>query len=113
MKCTRCKATAAVALPSHNAGFCPACFLDFFRNQVEKGIRKQNLFTRDDKILVAISGGKDSLALMLELSQLGYDVTGLHIDLAIPDSSEAARSAVERFCEKHRLPLIVKEMAAE
>jgi len=113
VKCTRCKATAAVALPSHHAGFCPSCFLKFFRNQIEKGIRKQQLFTPDDKILVAISGGKDSLALMLELFQLGYDVTGLHIDLAIPNSSEAARSVVERFCEKHGLPLIVKEMVAE
>lgn len=113
MKCTRCKATAAVALPSHHAGFCPACFLGFFRNQVEKGIRKQQLFSHDDKILVAISGGKDSLALMLELSLLGYDVTGLHIDLAIPNSSEAARAVVERFCETHSFPLIVKEMAPE
>lgn len=113
MKCTRCKATAAVSLPSHHAGFCPACFLDFFRGQMEKGIRKQNLFTHDDRILVAISGGKDSLALMLELFLMGYDVTGLHIDLAIPNSSAQARMAVERFCEKHGLPLIVQEMAPE
>ncbi len=113
MKCSRCKATAAVALPSHHAGFCPECFLDFFRGQVEKGIRKHRLFTHDDTILVAISGGKDSLALMLELSLLGYNVTGLHIDLAIPGSSEAARSVVEGFCAKHDLPLIVRETAAE
>lgn len=113
MKCTRCKATAAVALPSHHAGFCPGCFLDFFRGQMEKGIRKHNLFTHDDKILVAVSGGKDSLALVLELSLMGYDVTGLHIDLAIPGSSEYARRAVENFCARHSLPLIVKEMAAE
>lgn len=113
MKCTRCKATAAVSLPSHNAGFCPDCFLDFFRGQVEKGIRRQKLFTHDDKILVAISGGKDSLALMLELSLLGYDVTGLHIDLAVPNSSEAARAAVEAFCERHGFPLIIKNMVDE
>ena len=37
MKCTRCKATAVVALPSHNAAFCPECFLDFFSKQVDKG----------------------------------------------------------------------------
>ena len=113
MKCKRCKATAAVALPSHHAGFCPDCFLEFFRNQVEKGIRKQNLFSKEDKILVAISGGKDSLALIYELSLLGYDVTGLHIDLAIPRSSEAARAVVESFCAKHGFPLIVKNMADE
>ena len=113
MKCTRCKATAAVALPSHHAGFCETCFLDFFTGQVEKGIRRQKLFSHEDKILVALSGGKDSLALMFELNRLGYDVTGLHIDLGIPDSSPAARAAVEDFCRKHDLALIVKEMEAE
>jgi TIGR00269 family protein len=113
MKCSRCKATAVVALPSHHAGFCPECFLGFFRGQVEKGIRRHKLFTHEERILVALSGGKDSLALMLELSLLGYDVTGLHIDLAIPGSSGVARRAVEQFCDKHGFPLIVKDMAEE
>lgn len=102
-----------VALRSHHAGFCAACYLEFFTKQVEKGIRKQKLFTHDDQILVALSGGKDSLALMLELSRQQYNVTGLHIDLDIPGSSPAARGVVERFCTKHSLSLIVKEMSAE
>ena len=113
MKCKRCKETAVVALPSHHTGFCAECFLLFFTRQVERGIKERKLFTHDDRILVALSGGKDSLGLMLELSRLGYDVTGLHIDLAIPGSSPAARGVVERFCEKHGLNLIVKEMGAE
>jgi len=76
MKCTRCKAHAVVALPSHNAAFCPECFLDFFSKQVDKGIREHNLMTRQDKVLVALSGGKDSLALMLELGRQGYKEGG-------------------------------------
>ncbi len=118
MKCTRCKEPAIVALPSHNAAFCEPCFLEFFSRQVEKGIKagpmhKGPLFTHSDKILVALSGGKDSLALMLELSLQGYNVTGLHIDLAIGESSVKARGVCERFCNKHGLELIVKEMANE
>ena len=113
MKCTTCKAQAVVALPSHTAGFCEACFLAFFTRQVEKGIRRAKLFDFNDKILVALSGGKDSLGLMLILHELGYDVTGLHIDLAIPGSSPAARGVVENFCSRHGLKLIVKDMAAE
>ena len=113
MKCRRCKATAVVALPSHNSAFCAACFLDFFSRQVAKGIEAHRLMTKEDKVLVALSGGKDSLALMLELSRQGYDVTGLHIDLAIPGSSPAARGVVERFCDAHGFPLIVRDMAAE
>ena len=98
---------------SHNAGFCRDCFLKFFTRQVERAIHGEKLFTHEDRILVALSGGKDSLALMLELSRQGYDVTGLHIDLAIPGSSAAARRVVERFCAKHELPLIIKDMQAE
>ena len=113
MKCTCCKEPAAVALPSHHAGFCPTCFLRFFTKQVEKGIRQQGLFSHKDKILVALSGGKDSLSLMLELKTLEYDITGLHIDLGIPSSSKQAREVVELFCAKHSLPLIVKEMEKE
>ena len=56
MKCKICKATAVVALRSHNAAFCPDCYLKFFARQVEKGIEGQKLFTRDERILVALSG---------------------------------------------------------
>lgn len=113
MKCKVCKATAVVSLRSHNAGFCPECYLRFFSRQVDKGIRSQGLFTREDRVLVALSGGKDSLSLMLELSRQGYDVAGLHIDLSIPGSSPAARGVVERFCAEHGFRLMIREMAAE
>lgn len=113
MKCRRCKAAAVVALPSHNSAFCADCFLRFFSGQVERGIEAHQLMTRQDRVLVALSGGKDSLALMLELGRQGYDVTGLHIDLAIPGSSPAARAVVERFCARHNFPLIIRDMALE
>ena len=113
MKCKRCKDTAVVSLPSHTAGFCAPCFLEFFRRQVERGIAGQKLFGPEERLLVALSGGKDSLSLMLILSELGYDVTGLHIDLGIPKSSAAARGAVERFCALHGFKLIVRSMEEE
>ncbi len=113
MKCSRCKAPAVVSLPSHHSAFCEACYLDFFTKQVEKGIRKQKLFTHEDRILVALSGGKDSLALVYELKLQGYNVTGLHIDLGIPGSSAPARNSTEAFCTKHNIPLMVKEMEKE
>lgn len=113
MKCKICKAQAAVGLRSHNAAFCPDCYKNFFARQVARGIESHTLFTRQERILVALSGGKDSLALMLELSRQGYDVTGLHIDLGIPGSSVAARGVVERFCARHGLQLLIREMAAE
>lgn len=113
MKCKICGAQAAVALKSHNAAFCDKCYLDFFRRQIIRGIEGQKLFSKDEKILVALSGGKDSLALMLELSELGYNVSGLFIDLAIPESSVKARSLVEKFCSQYSLDLHIVDLARE
>ncbi len=113
MKCPRCKTTAAVALPSHNAGFCPECFKVFFSRQVAKAIKERQLFSKEDKILIALSGGKDSLALARELQLQGYNTAGLHMDLAIPGSSDKARDHVERFCRDFGVDLHVLEMEKE
>lgn len=113
MKCKVCKAEAAVGLRSHNTAFCEKCFLEFFRRQVQRGIESMRLFGRSDRILVALSGGKDSLSLMLELASLDYNVTGLFVDLAIPASSAQARSLVENFCRKHGLELKIVDLALE
>lgn len=113
MKCTRCKSKAIVALPSHNAGFCKQCFLKYFENQVQKAIKSKAMFTQDDKILIAISGGKDSLALALQLKSLGYNITGLHVDLDIPNSSEHVREIVKKFCQTFSIPLFIISLKKE
>jgi len=111
MICRKCKAPAEVSLPSHNTAFCRDCFSIYFTRQVEKAIRHHALIKYGERVLVALSGGKDSLTLMLELSRLEYDVTGLHVDLGIPVSSSAARAKVEGFCARHGLKLTVVELA--
>jgi len=107
MKCRRCKAPAQVKLPSHNTGFCPECFFLFFSRQVQKAVKDHAMFTPADRILVALSGGKDSLGLANELKEQGYDVTGLHVYLGIPGSSDASLAHIEAFCEARSIPLIV------
>ena len=113
MKCRRCKEIAEVALPSHHTGFCRPCFTAYFLKQVERGIHEHKQFTRDERVLLAVSGGKDSLGLLLALKMLEYDVTALHIDLAIPNSSENARVTVEEFCRKQGVACHVLEMAGK
>lgn len=111
MKCTRCKIPAVVSLPSHHAAFCKDCFLIFARRLVERAIKEHDMFTSEDRILVAISGGKDSLALSWQLKELGYNISGLHIDLGIPESSPIARDYSERFCARYEIPLHIIETA--
>lgn len=112
MKCKRCKAPAVTALPSHHAAFCGDCYLIFARRLVERAIKEHEMCTPEDKILVAVSGGKDSLALSWQLKELGYNITGLHIDLGIPESSPIARGYTERFCAANDIPLHVLEMTS-
>lgn len=113
MKCHVCKKEAVISLRSHNTAFCEECFFAFFRRQLARGIAMTDMLAADDRILVALSGGKDSLALMHALSHAGYAVTALHLDLGIPDSSSKARQCVEDFCNKHAFPLIVVDFARE
>ena len=113
MKCRRCGDVAQVALPSHHTGFCGPCFQTYFLRQVERGIHDHRQFAKEDKLLLAVSGGKDSLGLLLALKELGYTVTALHIDLAIPVSSPNARSTVEAFCRTHGVDCHVLETAGK
>jgi uncharacterized protein (TIGR00269 family) len=112
MKCKRCKIPAVVALPSHHTAFCKECYLVFAKRLVERAIKEHDMFSFEDRILIAISGGKDSLALTWQLKELGYNVSGLHIDLGIPESSPIARSYTERFCATYDVPLHVIETAS-
>jgi tRNA-5-methyluridine54 2-sulfurtransferase len=80
-KCRRCRAPATIELQRHNAAFCKPCFLHFFTEQVKRAVKKEKMFDITDRVLIAVSGGKDSLALWDVLLELGYDVTGYHIVL--------------------------------
>jgi tRNA-5-methyluridine54 2-sulfurtransferase len=96
MKCKRCAAKAAVQLRSHNSAFCRSCFVFVFQRNVERSIAREHMFSRDDRVLVAVSGGKDSLALWDVLHELGYQSEGLYLALGIGDySSESERKAVD------------------
>ncbi|KZX11565.1 TIGR00269 family protein [Methanobrevibacter curvatus] len=43
---------------------CKECFIENIRKKVLKTIRKENLINKGDKVLVALSGGKDSVTVL-------------------------------------------------
>jgi uncharacterized protein (TIGR00269 family) len=57
------------------------------------------MFSGEDRILVAVSGGKDSLALWNILLTLGYHADALYVDLGIGSYSERSRQKVEHFAQ--------------
>ena len=83
MKCRKCGGGAVIELPRHNVAFCAPDFQEFFRKQVAEAIRKHKMFTTEEPVLVAVSGGKDSLALWDVLIETGYQTAGLYLGLGI------------------------------
>ena len=113
MKCRKCGNSATIELRRHNAAFCVDDYLEFFRNQVREAIRKHRMFTRDERVLVAVSGGKDSLALWDVLLDDGYDTTGLYLDLGIFDYSVESKAKCEAFAARRGARLLVSRVADE
>jgi len=114
VKCRRCKKNEAeVVLRRHNAVFCRDCFLPFFENQVKRAISEFGLFSKEDRILVCVSGGKDSLVLWDILLRMGYKAEGMYIDLGIGDYSEQSGEKVKTFAVKRELEPIIVDLEGE
>jgi uncharacterized protein (TIGR00269 family) len=101
MNCTKCPTStrAVIGLPRHNAAFCKACFTTFVHEQVARAIKAFKMFTPEDRILVAVSGGKDSLALWHILLALGYRADALYVNLGIGSYSEESHRKVQHYAE--------------
>lgn len=113
MKCRKCGDRAVIELRRHNAAFCQPDFLEFFRRQVREAIRKHRMFVPGERVLVAVSGGKDSLALWDALIADGYETAGLHLDLGIFEYSTESRARCEAFAARYGAPLVVCRVADE
>jgi len=113
-KCRRCGEPAKVEVARANAAFCADCFLRYVRNQVTKAIEEQKMFSPSDKLLVCVSGGKDSLALWDMLLDMGYDATGYHIVLWTGEEyANESRVMCERFAERRAAQLVVTDLKAD
>jgi uncharacterized protein (TIGR00269 family) len=104
-KCRTCRGPAVIDLPRHNANFCAEHFQELCRRQVTKAIDQFDMLTRDDRILVAVSGGKDSLAVWDLLLELGYTADGLYIGLGIGDYSDVSGDHARAFAADRGLLL--------
>jgi uncharacterized protein (TIGR00269 family) len=105
VRCHRCRAPANVEIRRSRTAYCARCYPDWFRAQVQDRIDHDRMFRRDERVLVAISGGKDSLALWHALTRLGYQADGMYVRLGIGDYSRRSQEKSEAFAAKHGLTL--------
>jgi uncharacterized protein (TIGR00269 family) len=113
MKCRRCSEKAAINMRQHKLALCKDHYLEWLPEQVERAIKKYKMFTRDERILVAVSGGKDSLSLWDILHRLGYLADGLYISLVIDGGfsySAESQRLTEKFAQDRGLLLHIEDL---
>ncbi len=100
----------------HKLALCKEHYLEWIPEQTERFIKKYEMFTRYEKILVAVSGGKDSLSLWDILVRLGYQVDGLYLGLGIDGGinySNESQRLTEKFANENNLKLHIVDIEKE
>jgi tRNA-5-methyluridine54 2-sulfurtransferase len=100
VKCRRCKEPAVIDIRRHNAAFCRDCFVHHCEEQVRRAIDDFEMMQPGERVLVAVSGGKDSLGLWHLLAALGYEADGLYIGLGIGDYSDTSGDYASAFASQ-------------
>lgn len=85
-----------------------------FKDKVSAFIEDKRLFSQSDKILVALSGGADSVALLLILQQLGYHVVAAHCNFHLRgEESMRDESFVRDLCKQLNVPFLKTDFQTE
>jgi tRNA(Ile)-lysidine synthase TilS/MesJ len=101
-------------MPHHRLQLCKEHYLAWFIEHTDHTIRRYKMFDRSAHILVAVSGGKDSLSLWDVLWRLGYQADGMYINLGIQsedDYSNRSQQFATDFARQRDLKLQVVDVA--
>jgi len=105
VRCVSCSKEAVYIERSSGQAYCEKHFLKLFSKRVRRTIRKYGLFSDNEDIVVAVSGGKDSLSLLHYLHRLskrvkGWRIRALLIDEGIAGYREITKKDFLKFVEE-------------
>ena len=85
-----------------------------YKKRIQHFIEENNLFALNGKVLVALSGGADSVALLRVLIDLGYTCECAHCNFHLRgEESDRDEQFVCSLCQEHQIPLHVKHFETE
>ena len=113
MKCRVCREPAVIDLRRHNANFCREHFVAHCEEQVRRAIKHFRMIAADERVLVAVSGGKDSLALWDLLGRLDIPADGLYVGLGIEEYSDESYRYAQQYAAARGRTLHVVDLATD
>ncbi len=114
MNCKICGNEAIFKLKNHNLKLCEEDFKVFLDRQFRRAVKEGKMFDREGTILVAVSGGKDSLLCWHLINKLAYKSEGVFLDLGIEGFSKASEEKISSFAKERGLKfqiLKIEELA--
>lgn len=113
-KCSICGDKAIAYVPYQRRYYCRRHYAEFVESKVARTVERYRLIRRGDRVVAAVSGGKDSVTLLSTLSilreRIGFELVALHIDLGIGEYSSSSRRIVEELARMLDAELIVYDV---
>lgn len=107
--CSYCNESGIVKRKYSGENLCPECFQKNIEKNIYKTISKYKMLKVEDKIVVALSGGKDSMTLLYNLKIIqdrtynSKPIIALIIDEGIKQYRENSIKKAKDFCSKHNI----------
>lgn len=115
-RCRVCRRQAWIKIPWGNTWFCKEHFIEYFERKV---LRTYEKYVRGahKRVLFAVSGGKDSIAMLYSLApkllEKNCEVSVMFIDLGIRGYSEYALKIVENAVNELRIEFKIYDLREE
>ncbi len=105
MKCSKCSKEAEYEIPYAGLHLCREHFIEFINGKVKREMREQVRFRPDDRILLAISGGKDSMLMMHQIHLIygnwrNLDILAVTVDEGIGDFRQKCAEVAGEYAKK-------------
>lgn len=102
MKCDKCGMPAVYSRKYSGQNHCSRCFSESIVRKTARTISKYGMVQNDDLVAVAVSGGKDSLALLQIMHEMesthNFRIHAVTVDEGIPGYRDEALGIVKDSC---------------